>query len=108
MTVRKDNMIQIGNIPQSGLEETFELQKMASEAEAFLLSQDWCKSILNGYLDRGWAGILAVFYFEIIPTTINADNNVWIIVGDLPPAYIDTKSCPNGATAIDGYVGAMW
>lgn len=28
-------------------------------------------------------------------------------MGDLPSAYLTTDDCPNPATALDGYIGAM-
>jgi hypothetical protein len=32
---------------------------------------------------------------------------VWVIVGDVPPAYITVEDAPNPATALDAYIGAM-
>src|SRR5262249_1121396 len=75
--------------------------------ERFLQAQKWCKSIVNGFFDRGWAEVLAVFFFEVDPGTSNADHYVWIIVGDIPPAYLCVDDCPNGATAIEAYVNEM-
>jgi hypothetical protein len=46
-----------------GTGEGRELLQLAEEAQRFLLSHSWCQAIRKGYLDRGWAGILAVFYF---------------------------------------------
>ncbi len=102
-------MIKIEDLAKCALEDVDELQEMAREAEQFLCSHWWCQRVRQGYFDRGWAGILAVFYFEIEPApNSSADEAVWVIVGDLPPAYLDIVSCPNGAVAIEGYVGAMW
>ncbi len=100
-------MIKLADLLDSDVEDATELKDMAAEAEGFLLSHKWCQSIRQGYFDRGWSGILAVFYFEIKPATKSADDAVWVIVGDLPPAYLDVVTCPNGAAAVDGYVGAM-
>jgi hypothetical protein len=90
----------------SGIEGVEEITLMAREAERFLRGHRWCRSIERGFFDRGWAGILAVFFFEIVPGEA-ADRAVWVITGDLPPAYMDVESCPNGAAAIDGYISAM-
>jgi hypothetical protein len=38
---------------------------------------------------------------------MEVDQWIWVIVGDLPPAYLTTDECPNPATALDGYIGAM-
>ncbi|MEM4409765.1 MAG: hypothetical protein QXI19_13595 [Candidatus Caldarchaeum sp.] len=85
------------------------LRQMAAEAKSFLLGHRWCQSVRQGYLDRAWPGILAIFYFEIVSAPhSSADDAVWVIVGDLPPAYIDIGSCRDGIAALEGYVGAMW
>jgi hypothetical protein len=102
----RSRMLRIEGIERSSLEDPDGLAEMAREAEAFLAAHRWCQSIRQGYLDRGWAGILAVFLFDIEPAPA-ADASVWVIVGDLPPAYLDLVTCPNGAAAVEGYVGAM-
>ena len=35
------------------------------------------------------------------------DEWVWVIVGEVPPAYITIDDAPNPACAVDGYIGAM-
>lgn len=100
-------MININVLSTSGIENAVELADMASEATHFLQWHHWCKKILHGYLDRGWAGMVAVFYFEIETASASADETLWVIVGDIPPAYIDTYNCPNGVAALNGYVDAM-
>ncbi|GBC94071.1 hypothetical protein HRbin15_02578 [bacterium HR15] len=102
-------MIRIEELRTGVIEDADEIREMAQEAEQFLRSHAWCQSVRQGYLDRGWAGVLAVFYFEIEPAPNSlADQAVWVIVGDLPPAYLDIVHCPSGAAALEGYVGAMW
>ncbi len=101
------SMIKLEDLLNADVEDAAELRDMAVEGEEFLRSHRWCRSVRQGYFDRGWAGILAVFYFEIEPVLESADDAVWVIVGDLPPAYLDVVTCPNGAAAIEGYVGAM-
>ncbi len=51
--------------------------------------------------------MLAVFYFTYEPAYKNIPKHVWVVVGDLPPAYIDVQDNPNGALAIEGYVMEM-
>lgn len=87
-------------------DDAYSLPSMAIEAELFLLGQKWCKKILNGYLDIAWEGILGVFWFEIEPTIKDVDSTTWVIVGDLPSAYICNDN-PNGVSALDAYVHEM-
>lgn len=79
---------------------------MASEASEYLLSQKWCKRIRKWNLDVGWEGVLGVFSFEFDPIGSDVDSKVWIIVGDIPPAYVCNDNS-NGASALDGYVKEM-
>lgn len=80
------------------------LVKLAREAESFLTRHWWCGAVRQGYLDYDWYGILALFYFEIEPASPNVEDVVWVIVGDVPPAYIGAKTCPTAMDAIEGYV----
>ena len=99
-------MVAIEQILDSDLEEKDDLLELAEEARQFLLAhRKWCKGIKAGFFDRGFSKA-AVFYFEIEPAA-GGDPRVWMVVGDIPPAYIDYKTCPNGAAALDGYVAEM-
>lgn len=98
-------MIPISDIPNSDLEEREDIAELANEARAFLAHENWCKGIKAGYFDRGFSKV-AVFLFEV-ELNSTADSKVWVVVGDVPPAYIDYELCPNGAAALDGYVAEM-
>ncbi len=84
-----------------------ELADLGREATDFLQWHRWCRSIKQGYLNCGWPGILAVFYFEIEPAWDGVDASLWVIVGDIPPAYLDLVNCPDAASALDEYLYAM-
>tara|TARA_R110000868_G_scaffold203683_2_gene451607 strand:+ start:793 stop:1116 length:324 start_codon:yes stop_codon:yes gene_type:complete len=51
--------------------------------------------------------ILAVFAFEILPSSAKVDPWIWIIVGDLPSAYIPCYEIDTPAKALDGYLYEM-
>jgi hypothetical protein len=87
--------------------ETMELKEMFEEASNYIKSFKWCKEIIDSYMGIGIAGIVGIFLFKIIPSNENVDEWIWIIVGDIPPAYISAFGFPNPATALDGYIGAM-
>jgi len=88
-------------------EETAELKKMLEQASAYLKSFSWVRDIKAAYLGIGVLKVLAVFLFEIVPSRKDVDDKVWVIVGDLPSAYITAEDSPNPATALDSYIGAM-
>ena len=103
-------MIEIIKIIDSKTEIEFvdEVSKLAEEAQNYLKSHKWCDKIIQGWLAEEWGYILSIFYFELKPTqSSNADNYVWIIVGDLPPAYIDIQSASNSFEALNAYVLIM-
>lgn len=88
-------------------ENALELNEMYQEARAFLEFYDWCLEIKETFVGILYLGIVGVFLFRILPSRQNVDEWVWVIVGDLPPAYLTMDECPNPATALDGYIGAM-
>jgi len=101
-------MIPINNILNSNIEFKSEVLDLANEAREYLSSFKWCKEITNGWLAAEFGYMLCVFYFEIVPSEgSKADNFVWIIVGDIPPAYIDVVSAPNVKDAIISYCEIM-
>jgi hypothetical protein len=98
-------MMPVDQLSDATVEDGDELLELAREAEAFLTEQRWCRKIERGFLDRGIAGVLGVFYFEI--DAPQADDCVWVIVGDVPPAYLDVPSCPTSEAALNAYVWCM-
>ena len=88
-------------------ENVAEVNAMYNEAREFLEFYDWCLEIKQSYAGIIYPGIIAVFLFKIEPSKPEVDEWVWVIVGDIPPAYLTVDQCPNPATAIDGYIGAM-
>lgn len=84
-----------------------ELNSMYQEARKFLEFYDWCTEIKDTFIGMHYPGIVLVFLFRIVPSRQDVDEWIWAIVGDLPPAYLTTDECPNPATALDGYIGAM-
>jgi hypothetical protein len=80
---------------------------MHNEARSFLERFTWCKAILDEYLGMAYPGIVGVFLFRISPARQDVDEWVWVIVGDIPSAYITCEDSPNPASALDAYIGAM-
>lgn len=100
--------ININNMPLVGdMKEDKAFFKLAKEAEFFLESHSWCKKVVNQWFSAGWEEMVLVFFFEIIPNSHAADNFVWIVVGDIPPCYIDIESAQNSNEVIQVYVEIM-
>jgi len=88
-------------------EETEELKAYLLEAESEINFYSWHDGIVCSYFGMGVGGIFAIFLFEILPNRKSVDDYVWVIVGDLPPAYITCDNAPNPACALDCYICAM-
>jgi hypothetical protein len=95
------------NIAGLTKEDDKNLYSFSIEAKNYLLRHQWCKRILSGWLAVYWEGILGVFLFEIEPAGSGVDQFVWIVVGDIPPAYIDVESGTDPRSALESYVIIM-
>jgi len=88
---------------RAGMSEVgLDLNELAVEATDFLNSQSWCAEVNSIYYDRGFPKV-AVFLANVEPRG-DADSQVWVIVGDVPPLYLDCVDHRNGAEALAGYV----
>jgi hypothetical protein len=88
-------------------EETEELRVLARKAEQFIASFSWCDVIEQAYAGIVVPSVIGTFLFEIKPTTPDVDRVLWVIVGDVPPAYLVVDEAPNPAMALTQYVELM-
>jgi hypothetical protein len=91
------------------VEETDLGRRIVADAVSYLAGFAWCDSLVEV-----WAGImippvLGVVLAQIDAGDGDADEWLWVVVGDLPSAYInfDQGFTPNAACALDSYVGNM-
>jgi hypothetical protein len=87
--------------------ETEELRALARKAEQFIASFSWCNLIERAYAGIVVPSVIGTFLFEIKPTTPHVDRVLWVIVGDVPPAYLVVDEAPNPAMALKRYVELM-
>ena len=80
---------------------------MEGQATAFLTSFTWCHRIRDLYFGDGIGDVVAVFLARIEPSRPAIDEYLWIVVGDLPPAYLVVDDCRTPGEALQGYVGEM-
>ncbi len=88
-------------------EDTELLQRMLGEATEYLEAFDWCRSIEESYFGLGVSGVVAVFLFRIRPKREGIDDLLWVVVGDLPSAYLVTDNSPSPSLALECYVELM-
>ncbi len=81
--------------------------ELSIEAKNYLLSHPWCSSIEEEWLGLSWGYILCVFLFRIKSNYPDLDEYLWMVVGDIPPAYIDLGSAASAEEAIKCYIDIM-
>ncbi|RNJ47841.1 hypothetical protein B5V01_24860 [Mesorhizobium erdmanii] len=89
------------------LRGSVEFKDARRRARLYLESHNWISTIKKEYLGYRLDGVIYIFLFNFVPAKPNVPSWVWVIVGDVPSAYID---CDYGKTpylALDGYIGAM-
>jgi hypothetical protein len=84
-----------------------DVSALKARAEQFLASQRWCGQILGITPIFAVSGVLGVFRCSLIPNDPNADVMVWVVVGDLPSAYLAHEPGDTWQDALRGYVEEM-
>lgn len=85
-------------------EETGQLQSLHLKAQTYLKTFKWCNSIDEEYFGAGVADIVGAFFFKISPTSSDIDALLWVIVGDIPSAYLVLDEAKTPAAALKRYI----
>jgi len=88
-------------------EETAQLKAMLRDATDYLRSFRWCPPIDRIYLGRGVGGVVAVFLFHFSNPIQDNDEWLWVVVGDLPTAYLVLDQAGDPASALEMYCQLM-
>ncbi|WP_455220235.1 hypothetical protein [Kaarinaea lacus] len=76
-------------------EDTKQIYYSLEESKRYLNGFTWHDGFKNSYYGIGVSGIFSIILFEIIPCRKKVDNYVWVVMGDLQPAYITCADAPN-------------
>jgi polyhydroxyalkanoate synthesis regulator protein len=85
-------------------EDTALLVKLRDSASNYLLSFPWCVSIVETYYGDGVGGIVGVFLFRLLSARADIDEWLWVVVGDLPPAYFVTDDLKSPYEVLEAYI----
>jgi hypothetical protein len=88
-------------------QDTLLLQRATDEATRYITSFLWCERVLDSYFAGGVAGIFAIFFFHIRPGRPGVDPWIWIVVGDIPNAYLSISDCESAQEVFATYMGGM-
>lgn len=81
-------------------EDTRLLREMAEKAAHYVMSFEWCVELQDQYFGDGVGGIVAVFLFRVIIRDVAKPEWIWVIVGDVPPIYLEFEGFPSPRSAI--------
>lgn len=100
-------LVPLANIAGDDDQDTRLLRKMAEEAQAYIASFSWCKQIDNAYFGGGIGGIFAVFLLRIRPGRAGVDPWMWVVVGDIPSAYLPISDASSPRELFETYIAGM-
>jgi hypothetical protein len=84
-----------------------EVAALAAKARGFLAQQHWVKRITGGQVGYAVPGAFGVFQFRIEPERADIPSELWVVAGDLPPAYFASDDDPTWEAALDSYIWQM-
>ncbi|MBB5058498.1 hypothetical protein HDF16_003212 [Granulicella aggregans] len=88
-------------------EEQALLHALFEKAKQFLISHEWCFGVGEAYFGDGIGGVIGIFLLELAPVSDNVDQWLWVIVGDIPSAYLVVDECPTPVEALETYIELM-
>ena len=101
------NLTAVESIVGGDEQDTLLLQRMSEDAKKYIASFPWCDAVVSSYFGSGVGGIFAVFLFHIRPKHADVDPWIWIIVGDIPLAYLPLTDCKSSGEAFRTYMRGM-
>ncbi|HWU26100.1 MAG TPA: hypothetical protein VN154_06815 [Rhizomicrobium sp.] len=99
-------LTQVESIKGEDDEDMRLLMEMAEQARDYVTSFQWCPPIAREWLADGIGGVVAIFLFEFTHK-IDGDDKVWVIVGDLPPAFKAVEPNDTPQSVLDDYCFLM-
>jgi hypothetical protein len=102
MKMKKDHKI-VGCDP----EETRLLNAMADEARQYILSFRWAPRKFESKLVWGVGKVFAIFLFRFDQLIGGTDDQLWVVVGDLPSAYLVVEPNDSPREAAERYCEMM-
>jgi hypothetical protein len=108
----KGKEVALGLVPSGSIvgddeEDAVLLRKMFDDASRYISSFSWCEAVLDSYFGGGVGGIFAVFFFHIRSRGVDVDPWIWIVFGDIPPAYLPLSDCESPSEVFRTYIHGM-
>ncbi|SHG36519.1 hypothetical protein [Massilia sp. CF038] len=108
LTLQQYGVVPVIQMQGDEEEDTRLLRALLEDATGFMSGFRWCKAIRSRHFGMGVGGLFAVFLFEIENAADPGDALLWVISGDLPPAYLVLEGgSTDPAQALATYVDLM-
>jgi hypothetical protein len=82
-------------------------KELAAAMDAFLGGFSWARRTGNAWVGLCIPAVLGLFLVELDPPSDDIDRSTWVIVGDLPPAYISPEFASSPREALEAYIAEM-
>ena len=89
-----------------GLQAEFDEQ--LDRARTYISDQSWCRCVKKVWAGRGLIGKFFSFLITIEPAYNYIPIEHWVIVGDIPTAYISIDGNFDAYSALIAYIGVMY
>lgn len=93
--------------PVSSAQERAAITALGEEAKDFLSAFNWCSGLEDVRVGFAVPGVIGVFLTRIRPARPEVDAILWVVVGDLPPAYLVTDEALTPGAALESYIAEM-
>jgi hypothetical protein len=81
-----------------------EVVQAYEEATEYLAGFTWCKKIINSDIYLNLGSTLCIFLFRIENIASRENDHLWIIVGDIPPMYLDVFGPKTTKQVLEDYI----
>lgn len=97
-----------GRLLRGRSRESARLRRLLERATTYLRSHAWCpEAIAERFLGLGVGEVVAVFLFVLDEPVGGSDDRLWVVVGDLPSAYLVADRAPTPRDALAVYCELM-
>ena len=88
-------------------DDTELLREMAAEVRDYIEDFEWSPRITSIHLAFGIGGVVGAFLVQFDEVIEDSDDALWVIVGDLPSAYVIVEPGDDGMSALSRYCEMM-
>jgi len=80
---------------------------LVKKVNEFLDGFAWAQGRKNLWVAHSVPGVVGLFLVELSSPNPTIDQYIWVVVGDLPPAYLSSEYAKSPRDALEGYMGEM-